>query len=214
MNNNEAAVVIRDGYVSDKLKPINNFARFHNNYWFYGDHNVLYYTLYNNPTYIPENSYDEVGDSSRITSLCIVSDDILAVYKVNKSYLVSQVTVNDNIGYGKTELKTDMGHVPIGQALVTTYSNIPVVLNNQGVFGMYQSNNIATEDHIYTPMSDAINPRLLLENASHFMIHNHRFLTYFVVPIPAQPREDIPELYTDPYTKIYVLDNRTGSWFY
>lgn len=88
------------------------------------------------------------------------------------------------------------------------------MLNDEGVYGLYQSDNIATEDHIYTPLSDAINPKLLKENASECLIHNHRFLTYFVFGVPAQPREDIPELMTDPYTKVYVLDNRTGSWFY
>jgi hypothetical protein len=178
------------------------YFRFQNNYWFYGNSNRLWRTSLNDPTYIEEHNYIDVGNDDRITGVNILSDNLLAVYKANSFYLVSRNEISDdNYVYTCTETKGEVGNLPIGQTITTKYSELPLSIDDSGIFYISQLKNVTLSEHNTTSVSSLIDKKFLAEpNKESILTHNHRYWTYFIFPGDT--------------AKVYVYDNRTNEWYY
>ena len=179
-----------------------NHVRFQNNYWFYGNSNRIYYTSLNDPTYIEEYNYIDVGDDERITGMAVLSDNLLVCYKENELFLITRVSLTeDKYGYVVTETKGDIGNIPIGQNITTKYSELPLSFDNSGIFTISQVKNVTLSEHTTASLSSNIDKILLAEpNKETILTHNHRYWTYVIFPGET--------------SKVYVLDNRTNEWYY
>lgn len=180
-------------------------TRFDNNYWFV--HKNRYYRSANNdPTYFPITEYNDLGDSNEdITGFNLANDTTLIAYKKNRVYLIQPFTSSLNTTeYTITESKNTVGNTAIGAPIVTTLTEIPLQINNDGIYGLSQLSNVSATERIADLMSEPINQRWLdvddsvIERA---ITLNRLYWTYIILPY-------------DTDTKIYLLDNRTNSWYY
>ena len=147
--------------------------------------------------YWPEKSAIDISDSEPITSMVQVSNSNLAIFK-EKSALILSETEDIADDYIAVNLKTSLGNIPKKQAIVSSYSNLPMVINENGIQALKQTENVVTGDDIFVSLSDSIAPKLnILKDKQNIKTHNHRYWTYF---------------YYDKY--IWVLDNRTLEWYY
>ena len=147
--------------------------------------------------YWPEKSAIDISDSEPITSMVQVSNSNLAIFK-EKSALILSETEDIADDYIAVNLKTSLGNIPKKQAIVSSYSNLPMVINENGIQALKQTENVVTGDDIFVSLSDLIAPKLnILKDKQNIKTHNHRYWTYF---------------YYDKY--IWVLDNRTLDWYY
>lgn len=181
---------------------IDNYIRFQNNYWFYGNSNKIYYTSFNDPTYIGEFNYINIGDDSRITGFNILSDNLILCYKKDSLYLITREEISDKEqAYIVTETRSTNGNIPVGQTIITRYTELPLNIDDNGVFTISQVKNVSLSEHVTTSLSRLMDKKFLAEpNKETILTHNHRYWTYLIFPgYPA---------------KIYVLDNRTNEWYY
>jgi len=176
--------------------------RFQNNYWFYGNGNRLWRTSLNDPTYIEEYNYIDVGNDDRITGINVISDNLIAVYKDNSFYLITRTEISDgNYVYTCTETKGEVGNLPVGQTITTKYSELPLSIDDSGIFYISQLKNVTLSEHNTTSVSSLIDKKFLAEpNKKSIITHNHRYWTYFIFPGDT--------------AKVYVYDNRTNEWYY
>lgn len=178
---------------------LEHVGRFNNNYVYWSTKsNKVYYTANNDPTYIPKSFYDDYGDTSPVTSVMRISDSYLAVLKQDATYLA---WFDSETGYFyANELRTEKGNIAVAQAIVCNYSNLPVVINTDGFWGLGQSTSVNYQDTVYSSLSDALRVELQKLDLTKCKTHNHKYLTYFAVP-------------NGDSTTIYVLDNRIQMWF-
>lgn len=188
--------------------------RFDNQVW-YASGNTTFHSAYNNPVYVPIDSYNTLGeDYSIITGLCIVNDDILAAYKNDKIYIITKVSVGDYNTYSYTETKNIVGNDVVNAPIVTVLTEMPLIVSYDGVFALNQLQNVQSSDRITTLISGNVNSSWLKESKSDVsscLTMNRLYWTYFILPhkkIKSSTNKD------KDYTKIYLLDNRTQSWFY
>lgn len=182
-------------------------TRFDNNYWLSAG-NRYYRSRNNDPTYFPVTEYHDLGDSNEeITGFNLANDTTLIAYKKNKVYLIQPFTSSmDTTEYTITESKNTVGNTAIGAPVVTTLTEIPLQINNDGIYGLSQMSNVSATERIADLMSEPINERWLdipdnyIANIKTF---NRLYWTYVIIP-----RED------NRNTCIYLLDNRTNSWYY
>ena len=186
---------------NSKIKISSHF-RFQNNHWFYGESNRLWRTSLNDPTYIEDFNYIDVGDDSPITGTNVLSDNLLAIYKENSFYLVARSEVSDGVYvYTCTETKGEVGNLPVGQTITTKYSQLPISIDDSGIFYISQLENVTLSEHNTTSLSSKIDKKFLAEpNKKSLLTHNHRYWTYFIFP------GDV--------ARVYVYDNRTSEWYY
>ena len=182
-------------------------TRFDNNYWF-ASGNRYYRSQNNDPTYFPTTEYNDLGDSNEIiTGFNLANDTTMIVYKTNKLYLVQPFTSSlDTREYTITESKNTVGNTAIGSPIVTTLTEVPLQINSDGIFGLSQLSNVSATERIADLMSEPINERWLKLDDSlveKTMTLNRLYWTYVIIP---------DEL--DRCTMIYLLDNRTNSWYY
>ena len=186
--------------------------RFDNNTWFAAK-NYTFHTQYNDPTYVPLSSYNDLGeDSENITGLSIVNDNVLAAYKRNKMYIITPITVGDELTYSYTETKNVIGNDVPDAPILTTLTEMPTIVSYDGIFALNQLENVQSSDRITTLISENINPRWLKENRDdvrYCVTLNRLYWTYYIIPHYVKTRQDPNE-----YSKIYLLDNRTQQWFY
>lgn len=195
---------------SDKRKTLNNSflnTRFDNNYWF-ASKNRYYRSQNNDPTYFPITEYNDLGDSNEeITGFNLANDTTLIAYKNNKVYLIQPFTSSlGTTEYTITESKNTVGNTAIGAPIVTTLTEIPLQINNDGIYGLSQLSNVSATERIADLMSEPINERWL--NIDDGLIKNIKTLnrlywTYVIIP---NDKESC--------TQIYLLDNRSNSWYY
>lgn len=199
LNGDVTSIVTTNEYEDTIPFNIDNHIRFKNNYWMYGDSNRIYYTNYNDPTYIPENNYNDFGEEfSRITGLNLASYDILLVYKKNRFWIVFE----DDSGLLRfNESKADNGNVPIGAQIITPLSESIVHINDEGFYAVRQLENIQSSDRSAINISLQISPKFSKEDIRNMISVNHIYWTYFAIPEKNK-------------TKIYVLDDRSGEWYY
>ena len=185
--------------------------RFDNNTWF-ASGNHTFHTQYNDPTYIPLISYNDLGeDYEDITGLSIVNDDILAAYKRNRIYIITPTTIADQYTYVYTETKNVVGNDVIGAPILTILTEMPIQVSYDGIYALNQLENVQSSDRITTLISENINPRWLTESKSDIdesQTLNRLYWTYFILPHKKTSSDD------KNHTRVYLLDNRTQSWFY
>jgi hypothetical protein len=191
----------------NKLFKSKLYARFDNNYWL-SSGNRYYRSANNDPTYFPLTEYNDLGDSNEeITGFNLANDSALLVYKRNKLYLIQPFTTSqDSIEYTVTESKNTVGNTAIGAPIVTTLSEIPLQINNDGVYGLSQLSNVSSTERIADLLSEGINERWLRIDDSiinNVKTLNRLYWTYLVLAEPSANK-----------TMIYLLDNRSNSWYY
>ena len=182
-------------------------TRFDNNYWF-ASGNRYYRSRNNDPTYFPITEYNDLGDSNlSITGFNLANDTTLIAYKDDRLYLVQPFeTSSGGREYSITESKNTVGNTAIDAPIVTTLTEVPLQINYDGVYGLSQLSNVSATERITDLMSRPINqkwldiPDTLIKNAKTL---NRLYWTYII--IPDTDNND---------TKIYLLDNRTNSWYY
>lgn len=189
-------------------------GRFDNNTWF-ASNNITFHTEYNNPTYIPLSSYNDLGEEYEpITGLCVINDNVLAAYKRNRIYIITPVTIGDQLTYSYTETKNVIGNDVPEAPILTILTEMPIVVSHNGVYALNQLENVQSSDRITTLISEAINPKWLKEpvdDINRCITINRLYWTYFILP----HKKITSNIYKDKdYTKIYLLDNRTQNWFY
>jgi hypothetical protein len=179
-------------------------TRFENNWWFASD-NTLFRTENNDPTYVPLDEEMEIGDTKDvITGFNLAQDDLLVVYKKNKIFAIQPAEVYDRLTYTILETKNVSGNNAFGSAIVTTLTETPVHISYDGIFALNQLKNVQSSDRVAMLISDKINKKWLKESKSaidNCKTINRLYWTYFVLMYKG-------------LTKIYLLDNRTQSWFY
>ena len=181
------------------------FSRFDNNYWFAKD-NFVFISKHNDPTYFPITEYDDLGDAnSPITGFNVANDTTLLAYKTDRVYLIQPFTSSlDAREYTVTESKNTVGNTAVGAPIVTTLTEIPLQINYDGIYGLSQLQNVSAVERIADLMSEPINDRWLNEDdvvIKKAMTLNRLYWTYIILPYES-------------VTKIYLLDNRTNSWYY
>ena len=192
---------------TDDVKYSHDFSKvsiFDDKYWFYrseSEPNLIRYSYDTTGLYIPENNYDDIGDSAKITSVMQIADNYLGIFKENSAFTVTEDEETSDLYYVRT-LKTELGNVPVGQTIVTSYSNNPLVINDYGIYGLGQNKNILETDSVFYSVTDKITSKYIkIKNKQNIKTHNHRFYTYFYYS-------------EDNITKIWVLDNRFNAWYY
>lgn len=192
-------LVIRETSKETSEITLEHVGRYNNNYVYWSTtSNKVYYTANNNPLYIPKSFYDDYGDDTPVTGVMRISDSYLAVLKQDATYLA---WFDSETGYFyANELRTEKGNIAVAQAIVCNYSNLPVVINTDGFWGLGQSTSVNYQDTVYSSLSDALRVELQKLDLTKCKTHNHKYLTYFAVP-------------NGDSTTIYVLDNRIQMWF-
>lgn len=189
-------------------------TRFDNNTWF-ASNNYTFHTLYNDPTYIPLTSYNDLGESFEpITGLSIVNDNILAAYKRNRIYIITPITVGNELTYSYTETKNIIGNDVVDAPTLTILTEMPILISYNGIYALNQLENVQSSDRITTLIGEAMNPKWLKESSSDIdkcLVLNRLYWTYFILPHKKSTNGLIKD---NNHTKVYLLDNRTGSWFY
>ena len=184
-------------------------TRFNNETWF-ASGNTTYHTLYNDLTYVPMTSYNELGeDFDVVTGLCIINDNILAAYKRNKIYTITPITIGNELTYAYTETKNVIGNHAVNAPILTILTEMPTIVAYDGIFALNQLENVQSSDRITTLISEAINPLWLKESKSDIegcLTLNRLYWTYYILP-----HEKAGD---NTYTKVYLLDNRTQQWYY
>lgn len=188
-----------------KLLNANMFTRFDNNYWF-ASGNSCFWSEKNDPTYFTTTNNGELGDSNEhITGFNVANDTTLLVYKDNRTFLIQPIYL-ETTGtreYTITESKNTVGNTAEGSAIVTTLTEIPLQINYDGVYGLSQVANVSAVERVADLMSEPINDRWLNEKDSVIkksQTLNRLYWTYIILP--------------DEVCKVYLLDNRTNSWYY
>ena len=191
----------------DEVEYSHDFSKvsiFDDKYWFYrsdSEPNIIRYSYDTTGLYIPENSYDDIGDSAKITSIMQITDSYLGIFKENSAFTVTEDKETSDLYYVQT-LKTELGNVPVGQTIVTSYTNNPLVINNYGIYGLGQNKNILETDSVFYSVTDKITSKYIkIKDKQNIKTHNHRFYTYFYYC-------------EDNITKVWVLDNRFNAWYY
>lgn len=182
-------------------------TRFNNEYWL-GAGNRYYRSLNNDPTYFPITEYNDLGDSNEdITGFNLANDTTLIAYKKNNIFLIQPFTSSsDTTEYTITESKNTVGNTAIGAPIVTTLTEIPLQINNDGIYGLSQMANVSSTERIADLISGPINERWLdipEQYIANVKTLNRLYWTYIVMPRPDKNN-----------TWIYILDNRTNSWYY
>ena len=182
----------------EKLLKSSKYFRFMNEDW-YIYNNILFYTNLNTPLYVPLRNIIELGrENSKITGYNIVSDNILTIYSKEKLFLVTQQMFGDIVGYVYSETKSVAGNVPMWSPIVTRINELPLHINNDGIFRLSQTENISTSENITSSISMWIDPLLNDVDKSEVISLNYRYWTMFIFE----------------KRKVFVLDNRNGEWFY
>lgn len=182
--------------------------RFDNQRWF-GVKNVLFRTADNNPNYIPFTSYSSLGETDEnITGFNLVQDDLLVVYKDNYIWAVSPMTYTQNnmtyYDYNYQETKNTVGNNAIGASIVSAYSELPLQITYDGIYALSQLSNVYASDRISESISDNIAKKWQKEEKNIIQTAqtlNRLYWTYVILSY-------------EKITKVYLLDNRTASWFY
>jgi hypothetical protein len=183
-------------------------TRFDNNHWV-STHNVYFRSRGNDATYFPVSEYNELGDGAEaITGFNLANDTTLIAYSPSRTFLIQSFhsDTTGDIEYTITESKNTVGNTAIDAPIVTTLTEIPIQINNDGIYGLSQIANVSAVERIADLMSESINERWLNIDdklISNIKTLNRLYWTYIIIPDEKNS-----------HTMIYLLDNRTNSWYY
>ena len=184
-----------------KLFTAKLITRFQNE-WILTANTTLFSTKNNNAEYI-NLVVDSLGDSNEpITGFNIVEDYLLVAYKKNKLWLIQ--ATDTPYEYYASESKNTVGNTAFGATIITTLTEAPLQINYDGIYTLHQLENVQSSDRISVLISDAISKKWLKESKTtidNAKTINRLYWTYVVLKDKDK-------------TKIYLLDNRTNSWFY
>lgn len=135
---------------------------------------VEYYSYWRDPTYFPDNHYNRVGTSySAVTGFTRVSDGVLAAFKEGdrQEPTVYYHTATEEEIYNKADelqrvdfiLTTQAGN--IGEAIISRRASVdffgdPLILSENGVFGIVMRQNLMTADRYAAERSRNIREKL------------------------------------------------------
>lgn len=180
-------------------------TRFNNERWF-ATGSTLYYTANNDPSYIPVQNRNVLGEEDeKITGFNLADDSTLIVYKDNRVHAVSYGEISDNLySYLYSDSPNTVGNNATGGSIVSILTEIPLQISYDGIYALRQLTNVQSSGRISELISERINKKWLLEDKEiikNCKTINRLYWTYFILS------EDV-------MSKIYLLDNRTGSWYY
>lgn len=182
---------------ADPPKNINRVSRFNNNFVFWSTKsNTVYFTRYNDPTYIPASYYEAYGGANGVKGVLRISDEYLAVLKEDQAYIT---WTKDNLFYSN-ELRVHTGCSQEEACIVCNYSNLPIMVNNDGVWSLGQSSSVTYQDTVFGSISDRIDKGFTEYLPDKYILHNHKYYTYI-----GYNRDDSGI--------IWMYDNRINMWF-
>lgn len=182
---------------ADPPKNINRVGRFNNNFVFWSTKsNIVYFTRYNDPTYIPASYYEAYGGANGVKGVLRISDEYLAVLKEDQAYIT---WTKDNLFYSN-ELRVHTGCSQEEACIVCNYSNLPIMVNNDGVWSLGQSSSVNYQDTVFGSISDRIDKGFTEYLPDKYILHNHKYYTYI-----GYNRDDSGI--------IWMYDNRINMWF-
>lgn len=182
---------------ADPPKNINRVSRFNNNFVFWSTKsNTVYFTRYNDPTYIPASYYEAYGGANGVKGVLRISDEYLAVLKEDQTYIT---WTKDNLFYSN-ELRVHTGCSQEEACIVCNYSNLPIMVNNDGVWSLGQSSSVTYQDTVFGSISDRIDKGFTEYLPDKYILHNHKYYTYI-----GYNRDDSGV--------IWMYDNRINMWF-
>lgn len=182
---------------ADPPKHINRVSRFNNNFVFWSTKsNTVYFTRYNDPTYIPASYYEAYGGANGVKGVLRISDEYLAVLKEDQAYIT---WTKDNLFYSN-ELRVHTGCSQEEACIVCNYSNLPIMVNNDGVWSLGQSSSVNYQDTVFGSISDKIDKGFTEYIPDKYILHNHKYYTYIGYN-------------RDESGIIWVYDNRINMWF-
>ena len=182
---------------ADPPKYINRVSRFNNNFVFWSTKsNTVYFTRYNDPTYIPASYYEAYGGANGVKGVLRISDEYLAVLKEDQAYIT---WTKDNLFYSN-ELRVHTGCSQEEACIVCNYSNLPIMVNNDGVWSLGQSSSVTYQDTVFGSISDRIDKGFTEYIPDKYILHNHKYYTYI-----GYNRDDSGI--------IWMYDNRINMWF-
>ena len=178
-------------------KHINRVSRFNNNFVFWSTKsNTVYFTRYNDPTYIPASYYEAYGGANGVKGVLRISDEYLAVLKEDQAYIT---WTKDNLFYSN-ELRVHTGCSQEEACIVCNYSNLPIMVNNDGVWSLGQSSSVNYQDTVFGSISDRIDKGFTEYLPDKYILHNHKYYTYIGYN-------------RDESGIIWMYDNRINMWF-
>ena len=181
----------------DPPKNINRVGRFNNNFVFWSTKsNIVYFTRYNDPTYIPASYYEAYGGANGVKGVLRISDEYLAVLKEDQAYIT---WTKDNLFYSN-ELRVHTGCSQEEACIVCNYSNLPIMVNNDGVWSLGQSSSVTYQDTVFGSISDRIDKGFTEYLPDKYILHNHKYYTYIGYN-------------RDESGIIWMYDNRINMWF-
>ena len=182
---------------ADPPKNINRVSRFNNNFVFWSTKsNTVYFTRYNDPTYIPASYYEAYGGANGVKGVLRISDEYLAVLKEDQAYIT---WTKDNLFYSN-ELRVHTGCSQEEACIVCNYSNLPIMVNNDGVWSLGQSSSVNYQDTVFGSISDRIDKGFTEYIPDKYILHNHKYYTYIGYN-------------RDESGIIWMYDNRINMWF-
>lgn len=182
---------------ADPPKHINRVSRFNNNFVFWSTKsNTVYFTRYNDPTYIPASYYEAYGGANGVKGVLRISDEYLAVLKEDQAYIT---WTKDNLFYSN-ELRVHTGCSQEDACIVCNYSNLPIMVNNDGVWSLGQSSSVNYQDTVFGSISDRIDKGFTEYLPDKYILHNHKYYTYIGYN-------------RDESGIIWMYDNRINMWF-
>ena len=182
---------------ADPPKNINRVSRFNNNFVFWSTKsNTVYFTRYNDPTYIPASYYEAYGGANGVKGVLRISDEYLAVLKEDQAYIT---WTKDNLFYSN-ELRVHTGCSQEEACIVCNYSNLPIMVNNDGVWSLGQSSSVNYQDTVFGSISDKIDKGFTEYLPDKYVLHNHKYYTYIGYN-------------RDESGIIWMYDNRINMWF-
>lgn len=182
---------------ADPPKNINRVSRFNNNFVFWSTKsNIVYFTRYNDPTYIPASYYEAYGGANGVKGVLRISDEYLAVLKEDQAYIT---WTKDNLFYSN-ELRVHTGCSQEEACIVCNYSNLPIMVNNDGVWSLGQSSSVNYQDTVFGSISDRIDKGFTEYLPDKYVLHNHKYYTYIGYN-------------RDESGIIWMYDNRINMWF-
>lgn len=182
---------------ADPPKHINRVSRFNNNFVFWSTKsNTVYFTRYNDPTYIPASYYEAYGGANGVKGVLRISDEYLAILKEDQAYIT---WTKDNLFYSN-ELRVHTGCSQEEACIVCNYSNLPIMVNNDGVWSLGQSSSVNYQDTVFGSISDRIDKGFTEYLPDKYILHNHKYYTYIGYN-------------RDESGIIWMYDNRINMWF-
>lgn len=189
------------GYFTDTskfIKTSGKLRQFDNKWWMFKGNEVRY-TSDLSFDYLPYNNKQTVGGPEPITDILQITDTSALLFKEKETYMVTKIEGTEF--YNFTSLKTSMGHIPTQQSIMS-YTNMPIIINDKGVYTISQLTNVYDSDKIFTSLSDDVAKIYKsFGEKNRIKTHNHEFYTYIYYP-------------EEKITKILVLDSRNLCWYY